>query len=302
KKFIHRRLKRRFMVERVRFNYHTESWQSKSFVLPVHGNNYVLLTPRNLLTKDDTWISRNELMSSFDALRESLPNDQLRALVNNYLRKVLPKRPGSKERLEAAAKVIYEFPQIIDAFIRDREDNGGQAQSVSSGKVRTSETLYQKQFGRLVGLLQEKSGFYGISGSTYKDALERVHFLKDVIENKGGHRIFYLGGKILERESDAQILYRLTWFASASKVHREVNDGRGPADFVVSRGSKDTSVVEFKLASNPHLEKNLVHQCEIYEKASDAHSSLWAIFYFSKSEGDRLFRILKRLKLDRDER
>jgi hypothetical protein len=27
-----------------------------------------------------------------------------------------------------------------------------------------------------------------------------------------------------------------------------VNDGRGPADFVVSEGSKDTSIVEFKPA------------------------------------------------------
>jgi hypothetical protein len=176
------------------------------------------------------------------------------------------------------------------------------AQSISAGKVRRSEILYQKQFGKLVDLLQEKSTFYEVEGRTYKEALARVHFLKDVIENKGGHKIFYLDGKILERESDAQVLYRLTWFASTSKVHREVNDGRGPADFVVSRGSKDTSIVEFKLASNRHLEKNLLKQCKIYEKASDAAKSIWAILYFSKREGDRLLRILKRLKLDGNER
>ena len=62
-----------------------------------------------------------------------------------------------------------------------------------------------------------------------------MQFLKDVIENKGGHRIFYFNGEPLEREEDLHILYRLTWYATESDVTREANDGRGPVDFKVSR-------------------------------------------------------------------
>ena len=54
--------------------------------------------------------------------------------------------------------------------------------------------------------------------------------------------------------------------ATEYDVNREVNNGRGPVDFKVSKGSKDTTLVEFKLASNTKLKKNLENQVEIYKK------------------------------------
>jgi hypothetical protein len=123
-------------------------------------------------------------------------------------------------------------------------------------------------------------------------------FLKDVIENKGGHRIFYLDGQPIEREADLHILYRFTWHATPSDISREVNDGRGPADFKALRGATDKTLVEFKLAKNTHLERQLAKQVEVYEKASDVtHPSLKAILYFSDSQLERVLAILRRLKL-----
>ena len=146
-------------------------------------------------------------------------------------------------------------------------------------------------------MLSNLSAFYETPGRTYVEALQRANFLKDVIENKGGHKLFYVKGEPLQREADAHILYRLTWFATRSDVSHEVNDGRGPADFKISQGSKDKSLVEFKLASNAHLEKNLMHQSEVYEKASDASRSIKVIIFFSKSEEERVNSILDKLKL-----
>jgi hypothetical protein len=128
-----------------------------------------------------------------------------------------------------------------------------------------------------------------------------VLFLKDVIENKGGHRIFYVRGKPLEREEDLHILYRMAWFATSSDVTREANDGRGPADYKVSRGSEDKTVVEFKLAKNTQLERNLEKQCVIYEKASDAKRSIKVIVHFTATQKRRVDRILKSLKLTDNE-
>jgi hypothetical protein len=67
-----------------------------------------------------------------------------------------------------------------------------------------------------------------------------------------------------------------------------VNDGRGPADFKASRGSKDKTIIEFKLASNTQLRRNLQHQVEVYKRASDAHSGIKVIVYFSRSEPDKV--------------
>ena len=84
-------------------------------------------------------------------------------------------------------------------------------------------------------------------------------------------------------------------------MSREVNDGRGPADYKISYGAADKTLVEFKLASNPQLEKNLQNPAEIYQKASDAEQAIKVIIYFSKSEHDRAKAILERLKLDQSE-
>ena len=126
------------------------------------------------------------------------------------------------------------------------------------------------------------------------EAMKRVLFFKDVIEHKGGHKIFYNKGVPVQREQDVHILYRMTWFATESDVSREVNDGRGPVDFKSSRGL-DKTLVEFKLASNPQLKKNLQKQAEIYAKSSDATGAIKVVLYFSGQEKARVMGILKEL-------
>ncbi len=301
KRYIAKQLKRRFLVEKAHFNYKTEVWQSRRFVLPMFENDFVLLTPKNLLTKEDTWINRADFVREFDSVQEALPNDQLRALVNNYFLKVLPKDPSPSDRREARLATIREFPELIDVFIRYKEDRGSEAVRVSEGKVKFSELVYLQQFGALPGMLEKYSAFYKTPGRTYEEAKQRVAYLKDVIENKGGHKIFYVKGKPIQRETDVHILYKLTWFATTSVVSREVNDGRGQADYKISKDAKDTTLVEFKLASNPQIEKNLANQTKIYQKASDADRAIRVIIYFSKQEFDRVVAILKRLGLDKDE-
>jgi hypothetical protein len=46
------------------------------------------------------------------------------------------------------------------------------------------------------------------SATTIASTIHRLEHLKDVIENKGGYRIFYYDGKPLRRETDLQILYK----------------------------------------------------------------------------------------------
>jgi len=290
-------LRKDFLVPKVHFNYETETWEARSFLLPHFEGDFVLLSPKDMLTKEDTWISRQDMLSDFDMVRESVSNAELRAQINNYFMKVLPKKATPDERKVAELDTYRHFPELVDTYIRYKEDSGNEAVSMSSNRVKVSEQLYLEQFGAFVDMLAQFSAFYQVPGRTYKEALQRVHFLKDVIENKGGHKVFYVKGQPIERESDVHILYRLTWYATASDVTREANDGRGPADFKISRGSKDKSLVEFKLASNSQLEKNLAHQSEIYEKASDALISIKVILYFTKAEHDRVVAILEKLKL-----
>lgn len=54
-RYITSNLRRRFAVEKVQFNYATEVWESGRFDLPWDGEDYVLLTPKDILTKDENW-------------------------------------------------------------------------------------------------------------------------------------------------------------------------------------------------------------------------------------------------------
>lgn len=121
--------------------------------------------------------------------------------------------------------------------------------------------------------------------------------MKQVIENNDGYKIFYLKGSPIKREADLQLLFRLTWFATPSDVNSEVNNGRGPVDYKISRGNKDKTLVEFKLASNSQLKRNLANQVEIYEKANETHNSIKVILYFTDTELNSVYKILKELKL-----
>ncbi len=186
-------------MSKVFFNYETETWAPAVFKLPSYKGDFVILTPKDMLTKDDTWINRPDLLDSFDLIAESLPNDELRALINNYFRQQLPKKPKDQEIAEAKARTIQQYPQIIEYYIREKEQGGDQAESISKRKVRETELFFIDRVKSLTEILLADTSFYAMRGDTYAEARRRVEFLKDVIENKDGYRIFWQDGQPIRR-------------------------------------------------------------------------------------------------------
>lgn len=289
----------KFAVQRVDFNTTTGTWSPSIFVLPRFGNDYVILTPKDILTKDDTWINKHDFVREYHEIPQAIGNDELRANINAYFQSVLPREATIKDEAEAIRKTAIKYPELIDYFIKHKENTGDEAKKQSIAKVKASITLYIEQFGRLVDKLRDTTAFYKEPLDSKNAAREKAFFLKDVIENKGGHRLFYHRGKPLKREEDLQILYRLVWHGTHFDVSREVNDGRGPADFKISAGAKDKTLVEMKLAANTGLKRNLAKQIEIYQKASDAAGAVKVIIFFTLAEALRVKKILKELKIDK---
>jgi len=298
------KLLKKVKVDKVYFDYDLERWMPKEYTLPFIFKDFVVLTPRDILTKDDNWINSHDLRGDFRSICNSIPNDQLKHEIFNYFQKKLPKPPKNKNNTQkeitlAIQETIRQFPEIIKWYIKRKEENKEGAKNISKLRVDEVETLFVHQISILVETLLAETEFYEISPeSSFEQALKRVDYLKEVIENNDGYRLFYIDKQPIKREDDLQIIYRLTWYASDFDVNREPNNGRGPVDYSVSKGSKNKTLIEFKLASNSKLKQNLAKQVEVYEKANNTENSIKVILYFDNNEFKKVTKILKDLKID----
>jgi hypothetical protein len=98
------------------------------------------------------------------------------------------------------------------------------------------------------------------------------------------------------------MLYRSTWFRSASEINREVNNGRGAVDFKISRSPFDATVVEFKYAGSSKLQRNLKNQNGIYRRSCDARMAIFVIIFFTETERGRALRVLSECQQRHDQR
>lgn len=309
KEYINPKFLRKFSIRHVSFNYDTCSWKTKDFILPCFNGNYVLLTPKDILTKDENWINKKDLALNFLDVAASIPNEQLRAQLNHYFHSALPKRKTKtgkikenslSEKINAMSVVVQNFPEFLDYYLKYKEERSKEASAFASNKVNEVENIFVKQLPVLLNLLQQNTAFYDAVSNTREATYQRIMYLKDCIEKQGCYRIFYNKHKPVSNEVDLHIMFKLTWYGTRYDVNREVNNGTGPVDFKISNGALDMSLVEFKLASNTQLKKNLSNQLETYQKTNQTlcvkPHGFKVIVYFSEKEYDRVQKILEEIK------
>lgn len=291
---------RRFHIDKVKFDYQQRRWKSAYFDLPYCNGDFIILTPKEILTRDDSWINQGDLIDQFTQIRSALPDDALRSQVNDYFLSRLNEKSTDKERRAAALSTIEQFHEILDYYILKKEREAPLAHAVSGKKVKATQQQFVENVKILVSNHLADSGFYE-HGDSYDESLKRIQYLKQVIEDNDGYRVFYIDGKPIKRESDLHTMFRLTWYATPFDVNSEVNNGRGPVDYKISKGRRDKSLVEFKLASNTGLRRNLENQVKIYQQANDTKKSIKVIMYFSDGEFESVSKILRELKLNERE-
>lgn len=282
-------------IPRVQFDYTVGVWKAGTYYLPCYGDDYVLLTPADMLVRARTWINKADLYQQVPYMGESLPDEVLRFQVNEYFTSLLSKRPTKEEKIIAAKKTIVKFPQIMDYFIRAKEDNEEGAVQEGIGEVTGVREVFIEQLQNLVQQLAEETDFYKVPLNSYDEAMQRVMHLKHVIEHCDGYRWFYDGDKPIRRESDLHLMYKLACYDVISDPNSEVNNGRGPVDFKLSQGRKDCTLVEFKLTRT--LKKNLEKQVEVYLDANNTDKAIKVIMFFTAEEEKKTYDILNELRL-----
>jgi hypothetical protein len=264
-------------IQRVRFNYTTEVWENAIYKLPIFNGDFVLLTPVDLLTRDENWINRTDLVRGFDIMPAAIGDEELRSLVSNYFQGQLkarrPGHPSKKERDHAANATIDKFPQLLDYYIALKELDGDNASRLSEDRVDDVDLVFVEQLQRAIEDIARRTEIYRHPQSSYEEALFRVRAFKQYVENQDGYKLINRNGEAFSREDEVQLFFGLAFVGTRFDLNREPNNGRGPVDFKVSSGAYDKSLVEFKLGSNSQLKRNLEKQVAIYEKANQTLTS-----------------------------
>ncbi len=166
------------LVKRAYFDYSTGIWRSKRYTLPYINRDFVILTPKDILTRDESWINRTDLYESFDLIPGAIDNDSFRMEISNHFRSQLDKRSKKKDRIEAAVNTVKKYPELIDYYIKYKEANGKAARNISTAKVIETQKIFNNQLTELVDDIRSKSQFYAKKDSSYSECLEKSKLLQ----------------------------------------------------------------------------------------------------------------------------
>lgn len=283
-------------VRRIRFNFDTQTWVTEVRYLPMFNDDYVLLTPANLLVHDETWINYSDMVRRYPQIVAAVDDDILRDQVNRYFESSLGKNPSAKVEAAARQRTFMRFPSLLDVYIALKEADESGASSISEEELALLREIFVGSLSELVKAfwstpeMQQRPRLTSIAEAKY-----RVLVFKKWVEDKDGYLELNRANG-LASEKEVQRLIFLTLQASEFDVNREVNNGRGPVDFKVSRG-RDATLIEIKLASNSHLERNLEKQVDIYKKANETVQAVTVIICYTAAEQDKVKRVLTRLEL-----
>ena len=122
------------------------SWATVTYELPFVNGDFVLLTGRFEHRRG----YRPELLD-LRRIADSLPNATLRAQVNEYLMRVLPRDPGARKEIREAVSLAVE--PIRARFLHSEQGKyGDQAVSVARKHVSEVEAIFVDQVRALVGV------------------------------------------------------------------------------------------------------------------------------------------------------
>lgn len=281
-------------ISHARFSFELQEWVGEKYYLPIFERKPVILVPRDLLTRDDTWINKKDFINSLEMLPDSIGNNELQQRLRKTIAEAAKAHKKKKEIIAKLKSFWSSNPEIVDWYIKHKEVH--KKDSLFEMDERIDNTTHMLRFlPELMGKLRG-TRFFGSGPKrqiSLTEAREKAEFFKHAIEDMDVYKVLYPKGKKCFDEKTIQQLFKLVWGHTDADVSFESNNGRGPADVKVSVGAKDKCIIEFKLASNTKLKDNLQKQVEIYKKAHDAQWSLCIIVFTTDKERTRVNTILK---------
>jgi len=311
KKHIDKKSTREFTIKRAEFDFDNHVWKPKRYTLPAFSGDYVLLTPKDLLTKEKIWINRDDLVKDFENIPAAIPDNVLRQQLSAYFNQKL--REYEKTRLnkktnkpegyhtqetkkKAVMDTLRQFRQAIDVYIKLKEQKGDQAEKISLEYVASTEAFLENQFTRFAENIDTSL----TPPTSHEEALDRAKYFKECVELHDNYLNLYVGDEPAS-EDWIQRMFWLVWYGSLSDLNREPKNGLGMPDFTASQGKKDKTLIEFKLAKSKSLEDNILNQLKKYKEVNKTENGIWVIVFFKLEEKEKVDKVLRNNNLENDQ-
>ena len=124
---------------------------------------------------------------------------------------------------------------------------------------------------------------------------EMIATFKNYVENQGGWDLIHNEDGTPKSEAACQRLFlgivRHYCVANNIDISPEVNIGRGPVDFKLSRGVEFRALIEMKLANNSKFWNGIKKQLPKYLEADDVKTGRFLIVAFNENDVERLNRV-----------
>lgn len=281
---IDKSLLKEFPIKNASFDYDKEIWIDKTYTLPNYNGDFVLLTPKSILTKDNTWINKKDLCANYDGVIDSIPNEELRSRFVNEVLRLIPEDDNTKKsRNKAISETILKYPEYIDYFIKHKVKHGNEAKINSLNKVNQTADLFVKNISYLYDELK-KTEFYDIKLTGSKELRMKISLLKDLIENKSGSKFLYINECGITREKEFGIFIKMLFMANGDFNFNNVKN-----------------IINFKLASNNKLKDALVLKFKNEQYLSDDKKQIMPIICYKDSDFVRVQKLIAEAKLKVDD-
>lgn len=290
-------------IPHAKFNYETKIFEDVDAYLPYYVDEkgrkeFVILTPSSILRKEEQEINYEKMKSSFENVKNSISNEDLRfqidAIIQDTLNQLYSRKRQSSSTVtigeinrakeEGLEKSLNKFPELYDYFIKLEEENASNVFDTANEEVLDVKSKLIENKLINVDVLDWATTCEFITAK--EESLYRINYLKNQIENCGLWKNLYYKGERISQESELQRLFHLVWARTKYMFSSEVNDGAGPVDFKVSFGKINSCLIEFKLASNSRL-KNVFKQVNEYKKSSGINEVIVVVFYFDDKEKEK---------------
>jgi hypothetical protein len=103
-KYLSKKYVAKYRIPKLYFDFVRNNWVDGDASLPVNPHRkgeYILLTPKDILVKEQGWISVNDFLNDDGSIINSIPNEDLRFKINQYFLSLIPEKvtkKGEKEK------------------------------------------------------------------------------------------------------------------------------------------------------------------------------------------------------------